>query len=228
MDWADDIAYAVHDIEDFYQASVVPLPQLGDPQSPERAAFLDYASTRLAEKGVTRGDCLNALDRLTTDALFPMVAFRGTRDHREALLEWSDQLISRYIEAFTVGTSSVEIPKLYSDEVELLKQLTWCFVVDHPGLATAQRGQRHIIRQLLTALDRWVDEAKEERRLPAPLQQYLAAIERDQPPGYTPADRRRRAVADYVASLTEGQAIQLFDRLEGHIPPSVLEHWLHS
>ena len=29
MDWADDIAYAVHDIEDFFRAGIIPLHQLG-------------------------------------------------------------------------------------------------------------------------------------------------------------------------------------------------------
>lgn len=33
MDWADDIAYAVHDIEDFFRAGIIPLQQLRDIES---------------------------------------------------------------------------------------------------------------------------------------------------------------------------------------------------
>ena len=32
MDWADDIAYAVHDMEDFYRAGLIPLDKLANDQ----------------------------------------------------------------------------------------------------------------------------------------------------------------------------------------------------
>src|SRR5207253_26039 len=38
MDWADDIAYAVHDMEDFYRAGMVPLNRLRS--DGERAEFV--------------------------------------------------------------------------------------------------------------------------------------------------------------------------------------------
>lgn len=35
MDWADDLTYAVHDLDDFFRAGLIPLHRLGDPRSPE-------------------------------------------------------------------------------------------------------------------------------------------------------------------------------------------------
>ena len=40
MDWADDIAYAVHDAEDFYRAGFVPLDRLMDEDSDELEKFI--------------------------------------------------------------------------------------------------------------------------------------------------------------------------------------------
>ena len=53
MDWADDLTYAIHDIEDFYRAGIVPLHALRPPESgsapdaeTEADNFLDYVSAR--------------------------------------------------------------------------------------------------------------------------------------------------------------------------------------
>lgn len=42
MDMADDIAYAVHDIEDFYRAGIIPLQSISDSGSVEFMNLLDY------------------------------------------------------------------------------------------------------------------------------------------------------------------------------------------
>ena len=39
MDWADDVTYAVHDLEDFYRAGLIPVHLLS--HSAERERFLD-------------------------------------------------------------------------------------------------------------------------------------------------------------------------------------------
>jgi dGTP triphosphohydrolase len=40
--------------------------------------------------------------------------------------------------------------------------------------------------------------------------------------------RIRRAVADYIASLTDNQAIDLYGRLHGLTTKSILDSWIHN
>src|SRR5207244_1869960 len=40
MDWADDIGYAVHDLEDFYRAGLIPLDRIMSADEKERGRFL--------------------------------------------------------------------------------------------------------------------------------------------------------------------------------------------
>lgn len=49
MDWADDVAYAIHDMEDFYRAGLIPLERFIDGE-PEVDRFADYAVSELGEK----------------------------------------------------------------------------------------------------------------------------------------------------------------------------------
>ena len=46
MDWADDITYSVHDLEDFFRAGRIPLHLLGRADSPEQQAFFDNVFER--------------------------------------------------------------------------------------------------------------------------------------------------------------------------------------
>ena len=46
MDWADDVAYAVHDVDDFQRAGLIPLDRFRV-DDPETERFAEYAAGRL-------------------------------------------------------------------------------------------------------------------------------------------------------------------------------------
>jgi dGTP triphosphohydrolase len=93
-----------------------------------------------------------------------------------------------------------------------------------------------MIRELADMLESWLKEAAMEvselKRLPALLDQIRRFAGKDREALRLAVDddqsRLRRAVVDYIASLTETQAIELYSRLSGHSSRSALEGWLRT
>ena len=126
--------------------------------------------------------------------------------------------------------------------VELLKEMTWYYVIKRPALSSVQRGQAALLRELHHGLTDWVVEeepdlgkiaegraAFNERRFPARLLSYLrtafAVSDRYGRTDYTPEQKVSRAVTDYIVSLTEAQAIMLNSRLTGRTEEAMLDNW---
>ena len=216
MDWADDITYAVHDLEDFYRAGLVPLDRLTTSLD-ERRRWLDSVLPDLPEI------------RATFDTLMELCvvreAFRGTGRQRAALRSFTSGLIGRYI-----GGIELQIPVSKNErrvkfeegqqrEIELLKLLTRRFVIDNPALATQQFGKREVIRSLFsTFMNVTRGRSEWESILPVRAKEQLDEI--------APAERdrgRARVVADLISSLSDQEAIVLHRRLSGAGAGSVLD-----
>jgi dGTPase len=243
MDWADDISYAVHDLEDFFRAGHIPLAELfGSPSM--RGDFIAKAVSDLHSKSTrdfNPGLVQQAMDNL--DALLkPVRYYQGTADDQRAVQDLSRGLINLYIGAAQLRDQNAPLyvePQV-RHEVLLLKQLTWQFVIYNPALSTLQEGQVLVIRGLFEDLSAWLERAEADEkagkrrmhRLPRRLMEWyeLTATEEGastygQSEEEAAPKRRARAVADYIASLTEGQALDLFERLRGSAPHSIMESW---
>lgn len=233
MDWADDVAYAVHDVQDFYTAGLIPLDQLRSvPHEGQR--FVASAAGWLAGKGWDGQKCESAFERI--QALLPREPYGGTRADRAAMHSLASTLITRYVAGVQLlDDGSVHEPENLRYELEMLKQLTWYYVINRAPLATLQRGQRGLIHRLFHRLLEWAGEAaantREEPRLPVPFRELLTATRSDPAAlaayGRDDEKLRVRAVVDYIASLIEEQAIRLDARLDGRAEnESALEVWL--
>lgn len=237
MDWADDITYAVHDIEDFYRAGLVPLQRLATDEVESRA-FVSYAAAKLAEKqGKDLDPDLAAEAFETLRRYLPSRPFTGTRDDVESLHAFASTLITRYFDAVELlDNGQVHLRPRRNHEVAMLKEITWYYVIDSPALATLQQGQRRIINELYRRLRKWVRAAatdhREKRRLPIYLRELLTAVRTDGEAlsAYAEDDDKlqARAVVDYIASLTEEQALELHRRLTGNPETSAFDVWLRS
>jgi len=120
-------------------------------------------------------------------------------------------------------------------ELDVLKQLTWFYVIDDPSLTTSQQGQRRVVGELFDELMAWVRRVwnvpKERRRLPVPLLNLVLSIRDDKDALRAAASNvqrlQSRTVADYISTLTEAQALNLHQRLiGGSSSGSALENWL--
>jgi len=226
MDWADDIAYAVHDLYDFFRAHLIPLDRLAI-DTEERTRFVRSAVDRWAEEGrpvaTDVAEIESLLDRLLQ--LFPLRGpFDGSQAHRGYLREYTSALIGHYIQSETsvaagTGDPSIAVTAEGRAEVEILKALTWHYVIENPALTTIQHGHRRVIRTLFRTFLR--DGRGRRELLPVTVRESLetALVGATQ-------DEAMRAVArsasDAVASLTEDGALRLYQRFLGVNPGSVL------
>ena len=145
MDWADDVSYSVHDMEDFYRAGLIPLDQLRS-EGEERDRFLEAAIPKVLEKVArypsgprfSAQDLRDAFGR-RADPIPVTTPFEGTEWQRAALRAFTGELLGTYIRAVRLsessapGSSPISIDPEAQSEVLMLKELTWHYVVDARG-----------------------------------------------------------------------------------------------
>lgn len=219
MDWADDLTYAVHDVDDFFRAGLIPLHRLADDTDDEFKRLEDLMEeTRAASpKSWPAYDVQDLLGAVhgVAGGVAPVGAYRHTRDLRRDMRRLGSELITRYLSAFEVtdDASSAQVrvsvdPDLVR-EVEALKLLVRLYVVSRPGLAVVQHGQQRVIRDLFRFYFEASDAGTGNRRLfPPGARETLEA-------GPNEAGPRARVVTDLIAGLTESAAIQLHHRMAG-------------
>jgi dGTPase len=224
MDWADDISYAVHDLEDFYRAGFVNLYGM-QTSGVLRTEFFGRAYTEW------NGDPWpEEQAREDFDAIFLRIktvdgAFDGSLKSRATVSELGSSLINLLVNSTSLtAEGKLAIEPTLKRQVHFLKQLTWQFVINEPSLATLQVGEVKVIDDLFDSLTDWIATEKRKQRLPTRLKdlQLLAMDE-----SYNTKEARdARTVADYISSLTEDQAMDLHARLHGYTRGSVQDTWV--
>jgi dGTPase len=214
MDWADDVTYSVHDIEDFYKAGRIPVHVLANARdSAERKAFFDdvFRRRRNSPDFANRSE----LEEAFTDVIIPNFAieepYTGKGSQRASLRVFTSNLIGRYIHGVKFVASGdggkIVIDPGLEAEVSMLKELVWTYVIEAPALATQQYGQRKIIRELFDIYSEAAATEDKRNIFPAYHRERLNAPEND-------ADRCRICI-DLIASLTEAQVVYMHQRLTG-------------
>lgn len=233
MDWADDITYAVHDLEDFYRAGLTPIARLHWDEL-ERQRFVSRATRSLGRYSEFDADTGAKAFQEILDTIPFERPYEGTNDDRRLIHETSSNLITRFINHTRLAPDAVSLsisPDIWH-EVNMLKQLTWHYVINSPDLATIQEGQKRIIKDLFEYLIKWASWETNADRLPTRFRENLKTIRRDDEAkaalGEDEGKLRCRAAADYVASLTEAQVIELYGRLFGHSRSSILHGWVRA
>ena len=227
MEWADDVTYAVHDVDDFFRAGLIPLDRLGTPAAgmPEsddtkrlRELLLDARAAAPERFPKYDVETLVGAIALVADGPGPTGAYRHTDASRREMRRFGSDLITRYLGAFQLanGPGSGLVKLLIAEDAELevaaLKLLAYVYVVRRPGLAVVQHGQQRVMRDLfgyyMTASEADPKKGGDRRIFPPGAKETLEE-------GSDEPASRVRVVIDLLSGLTEESAIQLHHRLSG-------------
>jgi dGTPase len=216
MDWADDITYSVHDLDDFYRAHRIPLHLLAHRlYDQEREVFFEAVFRRHPERSGLWADpqSLRESFNQVMVGLFPLNnPYGGTWKERAALRQFSSELIGRYLGYTGLQIKDKKCELKIDDhllrEVAMLKELTWVYVIEAPSLISQQFGQRYAIRKLFEIYMDASGKPATQNLLPA---NYREAIEEAK----TDEKRIKPTVIDLIAGMTENQALAMYNRLVG-------------
>jgi len=222
MDWADDISYAVHDLEDFYRAGLIDIEVLRR-DTARKAEFIEQALAEWQDGDWSFTDAAQDFDS-TLDLLPPgLDRYDGTVDARKNVNRLGSELIERYVSGTGLGDDgALAVSSTFRREVHFLKQFTWQFVINDPSLASLQRGQVRVIQDLFHDLSEWTESEKRKQRLPTRFRDLLDLAHKEES-GYA---ANQRAAADYISSLTEEQAYDLHGRFRGAARASIRDGWV--
>jgi dGTPase len=222
MDWADDITYSVHDLEDFYRAGRLPLHLLAHRDRRERESFFESVFARRKNESdfAPQQDLKEAFTGILLSTFSIPGAYNGSSAHRAALRTFTGILIGRYINATKLVThdnrTRLWIDPYLRAEVTMLKELTWTYVIEAPSLAARQHGQKRVIAELFAI---YTDLAMKSDNWLAFPTFYRERLKSSQ--GQT--DELVRTCVDLIASMTESQAVAIHHRLTGQTHVSGLD-----
>lgn len=232
MDWADDIAFSVHDLEDFYCAGLIPLDILVN-QKIARDKCLKRIFKRWAddprEKEPDKQQFAKAFHGLLE--LLPIDApYDGTMRQRGNLNRASSLMIDRYVQGTKIDLSPSSIgqhlliPLNFYLEVKALKQLIWLYVIDSPALATQQYGKSKIIEELFEIIFADAMNLKDQKWKFILPEYYQAKLEevKNTSHGTAQNEQRARLAADFISSMTDQEAIVFHQRVTGTNSGSLL------
>jgi len=226
MDWADDVAYSVHDLEDGFHAGLITFENLKSPA--ERALVSRTTATTYCDEDEDEDELTEILDALLALDMWPD-SYDGGPAAAAALKNLTSELIGRFcvaaqqatIAAARLTPSSTTSPSSHTSpighsltryaadlivprrqrlECALLKGITAHYVMTRAGVAAAQARERELLTELAHAIERGAPRTLDPLLRPA----WEAA-------GTDAA--HRRVVIDQVASLTDTSAIAWHHRL---------------
>lgn len=262
MDLADDIAYAVHDLDDFTRAGVlqqaavsgelrtwlagadalaaVDLEVLGSSwRVPGHSLELLWRRLQLKDAWIADREAFSdAVRRVSAEVGESLLAapYDGGIDSERAVSgftrRWIEHLRTSIVveENPHVRGGHVRLTHRAWHEVMVLKFVHAHFVLERPELGQTQRGQARIVEDLALGFDAWLTDDTDAGRAPRRLLEWVEDatassfdLRRTRPElllgDTSDAGLRRqgraRAILDYVAALSDQQAIITHRALTG-------------
>jgi dGTPase len=210
MDWADDVAYSVHDLEDGIQAGLVALDRLDD--ASERDELVALAGRVYSQ--APADELQEAIDRLKGLDCW-VRGYDGSFASMVVLKRMTSELIGRLCGAATRATwdsvggtplrrygGELIVPEGSRAECAVLKAMAARYVMQLEDTLSLHRRQREQLTELLGAV---------AAGAPGTLEPWLRSAFEAAPDEAA----RLRVVVDQVASLTDTSALAWHERLVG-------------
>jgi dGTPase len=206
MDWADDVAYSVHDVEDGVRSGRISVPGLTGRAA--RTTVAELAAKHFSDEPVSAlEDAADDLLRLPAMADLTAAEYDGSLGAQVALKRLTSELVGRFVSAAVTATRAAHgdgaltryaadlvVPPRVAAEVALLKAVALRYVMSDVQRLALQARQRELLAELVAVLSERGADVLEAAFVPAWRQ--------------APDDAGRlRVVVDQVASLTDAQAI---------------------
>ena len=231
MDFADDITYSVHDLEDFYLAGLIPLELLAtDWDEFDRfiTAWLQESPPNRVAK-VVKANPHRFQNFL--DATYNLKGqYRpGSFEQKAQIKRISSQLIQTYIQSVELSTEYgdrgyLKYNRNREEELKFLQRIVWSYVISDPRLATQRYGQKRIIKTLFEIYL----EAIRDRDLsfiPARFVKEFLEIEENADNKTEINLEKTRMAVDIIAGLSETEAVVQYRRLIGVSQGSFFDNW---
>ncbi|GAA1624820.1 deoxyguanosinetriphosphate triphosphohydrolase [Actinoplanes couchii] len=165
MDWADDVAYSVHDVEDGVHGGYITFGDLLTDAGERAELCADVAATYSSE---SRDDLEHALEQLLADPAVAAVAgYDGGYHSLTALKRMTSVLTGRFVASAVGATQShhgveplrryqadLVVPRTVRDQCALLKGMAFRYVMKSREAEQRYERQRTMLAELVDVLTR--------------------------------------------------------------------------
>lgn len=216
MDFADDVAYSVHDLEDGIVSGRIDLSVL---DSPSELAAVCATVREWYLPDVEDAALVDALGRLRGVGVWPDTSYDGSRRGLALLKNLTSDLIGVFCGSVHTATraaygdqplvrhqADLVVPPETLHEIAVLKGLAAHYVMRTAERARIMARQAELITELFEAL-----VGSEGKALDPTFREDYDACADDA--------ARTRVVVDQIASLTDGSAVDWHARLTGRVGP---------
>jgi dGTPase len=208
MDFADDVAYSVHDFEDAIVSGYIDLKQLAD------SAFESELIVKICDwaRGKFTGDQIGAaLERLRSNSYWPL-GFAQTPEQLAQLKNLTSSLIGSFVQRTMAASgadegakvirynSELKVPVAVEEEIAVLKGAVAAFLMTSSSRKPVYEWQRSLLTELCDTLLMLNGEH---------LDAYAASAWKRA----KSIEQQYRVIVDHVASLTDQSAITLHHKI---------------
>ena len=218
MDWADEVAYAVHDFEDSIHAGYINSNTLFKPDTRVQQA-IDETKEKFIDENVNAGHTYEGLHNLIVNNYpdFRSLQDSGTIQQRKASRkQLTSLLINRYVQSSSRiqrGEKNstpiseryyyaMDIPQEFIVEVKLINSIIMKLVIKSPQVYTLEEKGKHIIQNLFS---KFMEKDNAQNLLPDDWKEQLQDVECE--------GNKARVVCDYISGMTDDFAQRLYSRL---------------